>query len=47
MKCSTFCKITLSIAILFTIFESHFYTPNPSVFVAVMFIVILQIDANI
>ena len=28
-------------------FESHFYTPNPSAFVAVMFIVILQIYANI
>lgn len=27
-ECSTFCKITLSIATLFTMFESHFYIPN-------------------
>ena len=46
-ECSTFCKITLSIATLFTTFESHFYIPNPSAFVTVMFTVILQIDANI
>lgn len=43
-ECSTFCKITLSIATLFTMFESHFYIPNPSAFVTVMFTVILQID---